>query len=158
MFIYGLLIFPFGYLMQAYKEACFEVPIQGEYRDRSVERIYKSDPRYNEALENIQNSHIKEQMQPFLKKCGVRKDLIFLEAPSLSLCTAIGTNMFQKGDATILVSKGFHQTDEEACTWTLKHEISHIKHNDKLTIFAVPAVCQLSAAIFGIRSLSYGYS
>ena len=63
--------------------------------------------------------------------------------------------MFKNGDAVVTVAPGFYEADKDACSWIIKHELSHIKHNDHFTMLCVPCVCQLAAAIFGMCFLSF---
>lgn len=150
----GLFTLPVGTAFQAYKQVRFELPLE----QRSLlgsERVYKADPRYAQLLSTLPGSHIKSAMQPFLDKAGIREDVIFVEAPNLGFCSASGTNMFRNGDAAVMVAPGFYEADKDACSWIIKHEISHIKHNDLFTMQCVPCVCQLAASIFGMCSLSF---
>lgn len=62
--------------------------------------------------------------------------------------------MFRNGDAALMVAPGLYEADKDACSWIIKHEISHIKHNDLFTMQCIPCVCQLAASIFGMCSLS----
>jgi hypothetical protein len=150
----GLFTLPVGTAFQAYKQVRFELPLE----QRSLfgsERVYKADPRYAQLLSTLPGSHIKSAMQPLLDKAGIRKDLIFVEVPNLGFCSASGTNMFRNGDAAVMVAPGFYEADKDACNWIMKHEISHIKHNDLFTMQVVPCVCQLAASIFGMCFLSF---
>src|SRR3989338_231014 len=150
----GLFTLPVGTAFQAYKQVRFELPLEQRNLFGS-ERVYKADPRYAQLLSTLPGSHIKSAMQPFLDKAGVRKDLIFVETPNLGICGALGTNMLSNGDAAVMVAPGFYEADKDACSLIMKHEISHIKHNDLFTIQCVPCVCQLAASIFGMCSLSF---
>lgn len=150
----GLFTLPVGLAFQVYKQVRFELPLEGRSW-ASSERIHKTDPRYAEVLSALPGSHIKSAMQPFLDKAGIRKDLIFVETPNLGFCSASGTNMFRNGDAAVMVAPDFYEADKDACSWVMKHEISHIKYNDLFTMCGVPAVCQLAASIFGMCSLSF---
>jgi hypothetical protein len=152
--ISGLFILPAGTAFQAYKQVSFELPLE-ESSLVSSERVYKDDPRYAQILSTLPGSHIKSAMQPFLDKAKIRKDLIFVENLNLGFCSALGTNMFRNGDAAVIVAPGFYEADKDACSWLMKHEISHIKHNDPFTMLCVPCVCELAASIFGMCSLSF---
>jgi len=152
--ISGLFTLPFGAAFHAYKQARFELPLEQRSWFGS-ERVYKGDPRYAQILSTLPSSHIKSAMQPFLDKAKIRKDLMFIETPTLGFCSASGTNMFRNGDAVVMVAPGFYETDKDACSWIMKHEISHIKHNDLFTMQCVQFVCQLAASIFGMCSLSF---
>ena len=153
--ISGLFTLPIGYAMLAYKQVRFEFPLMGSENGKDFERIYKSDSRYNEVLQSLPGTHIKKKMQPFLDNVGIRKDIIFAETPNLGFCSGVGTNMFKKYDAAVMIAPGFYEADKDACTWVMKHEISHIKNNDGFTMSCVPGVCQLAAAVFGMCSLSF---
>ncbi len=150
----GLFTLPFGRAFQIYLHASYEFPLE-EKRFVGPERVYKADPRYAELLRALPGSQIKGAMQPFLDQAGIRKDLIFFEDPNEGLASALGTNMFKNGNAVVRVAPGFYENDKDACSWIIKHEISHIKHNDNFTMHFVPFVCQLAASIFGMYSLSF---
>lgn len=152
--ISGLFTLPFATALQAYKQARFEFPLEQRSFFGS-KRIYKSDPIYTQLLDKLPGSHIKNAMQPFLDKVGIREDLIVAENLNMGFCAALGTNIFRNSDAAILLAPGFYEADQDACTWIMKHEISHIKYNDTFTIQCVPSICQLAASIFGMRSLSF---
>lgn len=152
--ISGMFTLPTGWAIQAYKAACFEVPLEKKSLLGS-EIIYKNDYRYEEILKKLPGSHIKDAMQGFLDHVKIRKDLVFIETPNLGFCSAAGTNIFSKHDAAILIAPGFYEADKEACCWTMKHEISHIKNNDSFTVQCVPGICQLAASIFGMCFLSF---
>lgn len=100
------------------------------------------------------SDHIKSAMQPFLDKVGIRKDLTFIEWRNPNIFVSAGTNIFKNGDAAVMVAPGSDQVDKEGCIWCMKHEISHIKHNDNFTMKAVPCICEIAAYIFGTHSLS----
>ncbi len=152
--ISGLFTLPFGYALQAYKQTFFEFPLKRK-TFFSSERIYKDDPRYNETLQKLPGFHIKKKLQPFLDHIEVRTNLIFAEALDLGFCSAYGTNSFKKGDAAVIIAPEFYEADTEACTWVIKHEVSHIKNNDNFTIHCIPGICQLAASIFGMCFLSF---
>jgi len=136
---------PFGLGLQALKQARYEVPLF---------RVYQNNPDYQSALKKLPGHNIKSEIQPFLEKAGVRKDLIIFEGSNLMLFSCAGTNMFTKGDAAILVPPKFHATDKEGFYWSMKHEISHIKHNDCFTIPLISAICGTAAAVFGVSCMS----
>ena len=96
-----------------------------------------------------------EEMRDFLDKAGVRKDVLFLTQPNSSYCCAKGTNFFTKKGAAVLIAPGFFEADKGACLWAIKHEISHIKHNDVFMLCVVSSICQLAAAIFGMCCLPF---
>ncbi len=150
----GIFTLPVTYAIQAYKQAFHEFPLENRSLFSS-EIIRKADPRYAEVLSKLRGGHIKTAMQTFLDKSGIRKDLIFIETPNLGFCNTLGTNIFRKSDATVIVAPGFYEADKDACSWVMKHEISHIKNNDTFTMPCVPCICQLAASIFGMCSLSF---
>jgi len=91
-----------------------------------------------------------------LRKVGVRKDLICFEQQLTSGCgLALGTNIWSKSDAVIMLTPHLHEMSKDPCMWLLKHEISHIKHNDNLITYCVSGACQLAASIYGMCSLSF---
>ncbi len=158
--ISGIFTLPVAAAFTAYKQAHFKLPLEirtptAIFRPIHVETIYKGDPKYAEILSTLPGGHIKSAMQPLLDKAKIREDLIFVEYPNLGFCRALGSNFFRKADAAIMVAPGFYEADKDACIWMMKHEISHIKHNDMFRIQAVLFVCQLAASIFGMRSLSF---
>lgn len=149
-FIIPFLTSPGSYALQAYKQACFKSP----WQKQTGLRESKGDLDYNQTEESLSGNDIKTEMQPFLDKERIRKDLIIEEVPNLGFCSALGTNMFIKSDAAIVVSPGFYAADKEACSWLMKHEINHIKCNDAFIGPLVPAICSTAAAVFGTYSMS----
>ena len=53
-----------------------------------------------------------------------------MENLNLGFCSDLGTNIFSKSDAAVVVMPGFYEADKEA----FHYEISHIKHNDTFTV------------------------
>jgi hypothetical protein len=151
--IIPFLSFPFGFAFQAYKSASFELPLVKQSLFFS-QRVYKGDPDYNTTLKRLPGNRVKEEIQPFLDKEKIRKDLIVVETPNLGICAAEGTNLFKKGDAVVMLAPGFHNKDKEACHWVIKHEISHIKNNDPFTIPLIGAISSMAAAVFGTLTMS----
>ena len=146
----GIFTLPFGTALQAYKQVNWENPLT-----LNSERIFKSDERYAEVLGILSKSPIKTAMQPFLDRTGMRKDLMFIESTNIGFCASAGTSMFKKADAAVLVAPRFYDVDKDACTWVVKHEIGHIKHNDNFIIPVVAGICQLVASIFGMCALPF---
>lgn len=101
------------------------------------------------------DSPLEQAIGPFIENCGVRKDIKLVEVHNIHFCCAIGSNMFKNIDAIICLTPGFYEADKDACIFVIKHEISHIKNNDRLTNALVPGVYQLAASIFGMCSLSF---
>ena len=137
---------PLYYGYQAYLSTSIDLPIDEINDSGTIVRLQKGAPRYNEAIKQLTGHTIKEELQPFFEKVGVREDLIVLEDLGRGLC--VGTNFFTKGDAAIIVGRGFNETDKDACHFVIKHEVSHLKYNDNFTTCFVPAVCATAAAIF----------
>lgn len=92
-------------------------------------------------------TQIFQNLQPFLEKIGIRKDLKIKETINYGFAEAIGTNYFTCSDAIIHTAPKFHQVDPNASSFVLKHEISHLKHNDHVTSCLFALVPTL-AAIF----------
>ena len=67
-------------------------------------RVHKGTQEYEEAIKQLPGYRIKEAMQPFFDKIGIRKDIIVVEDVNPGLCAAVGTNDFTQGDATIFVT------------------------------------------------------
>lgn len=145
---------PLGYAFQAYKAASFELPLVKQDLLFS-ERVYKSSPDYSATLKRLLGYHLKETIQPFLDKEKIRKDLVVVESINDGICNAQGTNLFRKGDAVVQLAPGFHNKDKEACHWTLKHEISHIKNNDAFTIPLIGCISATAAAVFGTLTMPW---
>lgn len=144
---------PIAYAVITYQSTNFELPIQsGNYF--SSKRVYKSDPDYDQVIRKLPGFHIKTEIQPFLDQEKIRKDLIVVETPDADICSAFGTNFFNKGDAIVFVAPGFNEADKAACHWVMKHEISHIKNNDLFTVPLISCICATAAAVFGIFSVS----
>ena len=150
----GIFTLPYSYVRLAYQQTSLKFSLE-ERSDLGSETICKGDSRYAEVLKKLPGSHLKADMQPFLDKSGVRKDLIFFETPNIGLCSAVGTNRFTKGAAIIRVAPGFCEADKEACSWSMKHEISHVKNDDLFLMYSVRCICQLAASFFGMSCLSF---
>ncbi len=153
-YIIPFLTSPFGYAFQAYKGASFELPLIKQSRFSS-QRVYKGDPEYNIILRSFPGNHVKEQIQPFLEKEKIRKDLIVVETPNDGICAALGTNLFKKGDAVVMLAPGLNDKDQEACHWIMKHEIGHIKNNDPFTIPLIGSLSSTAAAVFGTLTMPW---
>ena len=141
-------LYPVYYGYSAYVNAFFEAPLEQANESETSVRLQKGTPGYSETVKQQSRNNIKEELQPFFEKIGVREDVIISESLSVGFCEAKGTNFFTKGDAAIIVGPGFNEADKDACHWTVMHEASHIKYNDCFTMYFVPSVCTLAAAIF----------
>lgn len=146
MFAIPFFTTPLRYSVDAYNSTCFEFPITKTICFLTT-RLNKGSEEYDNAIKNLPGNSIKTKMQSFFDKMGIRKDLIVSEQLNIGFCSAKGTNFFTKGDAVIFLAPRFHEVDENACNWVIKHEISHIKNNDLFTMALVPAICSLAAAI-----------
>lgn len=109
---------------------------------------YKS-ATYKESTTKQTPSEAKifQSLQPFLEKTGIRKDLKIKETGNYGFAEALGTNYFTSSDTIIHTAPKFHEVDPHASSFVLKHEISHLKHNDHVAgcLFAlIPTL----AAIF----------
>jgi|JI9StandDraft_1071089.scaffolds.fasta_scaffold16296_1 hypothetical protein len=116
-------------------------------------RVYKGEEEYDKVVAELPGADLKVVLQPLLARAGVRRDLIIAEHLNPGYCCAQGTNFFTKGDAFISVMPGFSEVDREACTFIVKHEISHIKNNDCFTISLIPAIA--SVAAFGVAFFTF---
>ncbi|MEX1012932.1 MAG: M48 family metalloprotease [Waddliaceae bacterium] len=146
----GFFTLPFQHAKAAYDAATFNFSLTF-----NGQPVHKNDNRYDTVLKQLPGSHIKEEMQPFLEKVGLRKDPIFYETPNPGIFSTVGADIFKNSDTTVLITPGIYEADKHACTWSIKHEIMHIKSNDHLTIPCVSGVCQLAAAVFGMCSFSF---
>lgn len=162
----GLFCFPFYALYGAYQALNIQVPLDVEFpledkNGSSIQKktLYKGDPLYQESLQFIPGMHIKHEMQSFLDKFGVRKDLIIgASVPRPEPIFAYGVSRYQKSDIMIgfrLRMLDYYAYDKDAFTWLMKHEISHIIHDDGFTSICVSGACQLAATIYGMHSLSF---
>ena len=103
------------------------------------DKIYQTRPGYK----------IKTELQPFLDRIGIRKDLIITgEIYEGHVASAMGTNYFNKGKAIIQIAPNFQHVDKDAYHFVLKHEIGHIKDNHVFTEPIVFAICSIAAGIF----------
>lgn len=148
--IIPLVITPGAYAFQAYKAVSYELTlVKTSFFDFQQQKVYKGDPDYNAIFRSLSVNHVKEEIQPFLDKEKIRKDLIVIETPNRGICSAKGTNLFRKGDALVMLAPGIHAEDKEACHFIIKHEISHIKNNDLFTIPLTASISSFAAAVFG---------
>lgn len=151
-----LCTFPIVPPISIYLQTRLEFPIgEIDWVGDVIKKFTKDDPEYAAKLKAIPGHQIKEKMQAFLKSVNVREDVLFYETPNIGICTARGTNSFTQGVAEIDITPRFYETDPEACRFSIKHEISHIKHNDMLTMPGVAAVCQCVASVFGLIYLAF---
>jgi len=157
-----LFSFPFYYTSRCYSSLFFDPPMEKEtdddYKISQSKIIENSNHRYHFLLEAKLRKDIKNEIKEFMHQQGIRKDLIFIELPPPYLAAATGTNISPYGTAAVFLRTKFYETDKDACNFAIKHEISHIKHNDAFTMSFVPLVCQLAAAIFGLYYLSFSYA
>lgn len=89
---------------------------------------------------------IHEHMQPFFQKMKLREDLIVAQAPTSLTFGSVGSNFFTQGDLAIYLSTELCETDHEACYFMIKHEVSHIKHEDFFIMWTAATVTALSLA------------
>jgi hypothetical protein len=116
--------------------------------------VRKEDPRYKSLLEKLPGNEIKNEVSSFLEAHGIRKDIIFHEIKNNFILAAAGSNFEKISDSLVMILPGLYQRDKSACTWSIKHEISHIKNNDNLVIPSIRVICGIALAIFSIFYLS----
>jgi hypothetical protein len=119
------------------------------YMENHPVPLYKSYPEYPKLLDKMQMHQIKEEAQTFLEMQGIRKDLIICEKNNPGICQACGTNYFCESDAAVLIAPGLYAQDPGACHWLVKHEISHIKNNDNVTMPLIASICYTASAVLG---------
>jgi hypothetical protein len=115
---------------------------------------FKSSLQQENSSTYPPSTKLKDAMQPFLDEVGIRKDLIFFE-DLRTKCNAYGTSIFKSSQPVIAIIQGLYEADKDACTWVIKHEISHIKHNDALMTPAISCLCQLAAFTLGMKYRSF---
>lgn len=109
----------------------------------NAQRIYTNITSKSPSTEQTPyTTQILKKFKPFLDQIGIRKDLQIQEAITNSSASAKGSN-FGAGNAIIYMSPKF-QVDPEALSFNFKHEISHIKHNDLITTYALKILSNLS--------------
>jgi hypothetical protein len=143
------LAFPIDQIYLSYSNTNFKYPLLKNGRI-----VKKDDPRYKGLLEKLPGNEIKKEMKGFLEAHGIRKDIIFHERNNSFILGAGGSNIAKKSDSVVMILPGFYQQDKSACTWAIKHEISHIKNNDNLVVPSIRAICGIAIAIFSIMYLS----
>ena len=145
----GTLPWAGAYALMAVNEARYKAPIEEEPTegDQGGEEVLR-------ALPGSRQTGTPEMLK-FLRRNGVRQDLIFAEEHGLNFGRARGTNIFTRGDAVVSMPPGFSEVDAEARQWLIKHEISHIENNDAFLMWSVSATCQVALSIFGIYYLSF---
>lgn len=115
---------------------------------------------YHFATESWQHpfhQKIAEIITPFLKQVKIREDILFEEKSNIILGQAQGTNHFLQRHARILMKPKFYDIDPQAFKFILKHELSHIKHNDVFNTYCIGSVSTLATIIFKISSVSLPY-
>lgn len=145
MFALSIVFSPIKYAYAAFEAINIDLPLDDV---NTSGRVFKGTPEYDLAIQSLPGFQTKTHLQPFLDQMGIRKDIIFIEANNPHACLAIGTNLFTKGDAAIVIAPDFELVDKEACHSTLKHEISHIKQNDMFISNSVAAISSLAAIAF----------
>ncbi len=124
---------PIGYSLEAFVNINLTVRSSSEGKD----------------VQKLPGHEIKTEMQPFLDKMGIRRDLIVVEQVNAGVGMTVGTNDFTRGDAVLLfITPKFYETDMEACHWVMKHEICHLKNNDVFTNPLATAIATTVAAVF----------
>jgi hypothetical protein len=123
----------------------------------SINNVYYTMMNIPSLVDLDQRSEIiDESVEQVLDQADIRKDLVFSKILFLdTFAQAGGTNFFTNSGAAIFIIPDFPNADRDACNFILKHEIAHIKYNDIFTFKSIPAICQLSASIYGIRYLSF---
>ncbi len=145
------------YALEAYNSTCSKMPvfeyfegIEGLIKERTV-YFYKGSKKYDEIVKTLPGYNtgqkIKNELQPFFDRIGMRKDFIIIEKVDSSLGSAVGSNFFTESDVVIFVSPGLWDIDKDACRWVIKHEAGHIKNNDLFMGNLVPAIFSTVAAI-----------
>ncbi len=114
--------------------------------------VPSSSDKKNSDLE----SKLKQKFTPFFNQHGVRGDVAFRAIPNPTLCAARGTNCFTGLQAGIIVTPELHEADSEALSWTIKHEVAHIKGNDLFTMPLVAVIAALATAILLPTLIGYG--
>src|SRR3989338_5449157 len=107
-----LLGIPGFYALIAYKDIHYTATLREGTRE-----IAKNPERYSQLIQRLPGSNIKKEMQPFLDRVGIRKDLMIIEKLNSGFCAAVGTNFFTQGDGIIVVSPNFQNVDKETCYW-----------------------------------------
>jgi Zn-dependent protease with chaperone function len=106
--------------------------------------IYESITHKETAsAQTPEETHIFKKTEPFLEKMGIRKDLKIKEKNGLF--ESVGNNSFPSADAVIYIDRNLYRIDPNACSFVLKHEISHIKHNDRCSACALAFIATLTA-------------
>lgn len=122
----GLLVGGF----MTYQQATYNFPlVRSEDPETIVSRF---DPDHRSLIESLPGFNIQQRMQGFLDSQHIRNDLIVYEDPNTGF-EAKGTNYFRSADGAIFVTAGICETDKDACSFLMKHEICHIKNNDIFT-------------------------
>jgi len=114
--------------------------------------VSKGSSEYNQFIATVPEHVTKTQLSSFLDRMEIRKDLMILEDKNPLFAIAFGTNFFTQGDAIIVLPPNLHNIDPGACYFILKHEISHILHNEEFIGPLISAVCSATVAIFAFKS------
>lgn len=113
---------------------------------------HKSPKTHESAF--LPEKEIQAELEPLLKKSGLRKDILLTQGLSFGSACAEGTNISPIGGATIHIAPFLYSTDKNACSWIIKHELCHIKKNDSITYPLMKSLCLLAAFVFGQKYLS----
>jgi Zn-dependent protease with chaperone function len=103
-----------------------------------------------------EETEMKDSLKEFIEQQQLNKEIKFLKYSGSDFpALATGNNISYIGkNACIFLRPEFYKADKDACSWVLKHEISHIKHNDLLLHRVVVGSCCLATSIFAKSYLS----
>lgn len=133
--------------MIAYRNAHIEKSIITENQFGSGERLARGTVDYAQKIQALPGAHIKDELQPFIERMRIRKDVVILEKRDVKFCSWEGANSFTQRDAVIYVHPDFYASDREACLGQIKIAMMHIKNNDDVRIPLITAICSLAFAI-----------
>jgi hypothetical protein len=124
------------------------------YRSTYVTVSQKKGPQRSVlGIDFIENQGIKREFGSFLVKNKIRPDVIFgeilrNESNSCNQSCSCGNNFYTKGRAVVIVERGFYLFDTDACKAVIKHELGHIKHNDRFRINLIGSIVFCTAVFF----------
>jgi hypothetical protein len=124
-------------------------------------RLFSPSKEFEEFVLKNRGNQIKKDFEWFLIKKNIRKDLYIIEYPMTS-CISCGYNKFPfatrfGSDAAIFLTKGFSEVDPEACSFILKHELSHTKSRDVFwgSFFSFLSAISFFAGLYFLMSWFY---
>lgn len=97
----------------------------------------KTDAKF---LSPYQRNFLESKTNEIAKKLGIKKDLKIIEVPRVGFGRAMGNTIFPGKAGIAIDPELFTPRRNDDIEFLLSREISHIKSNDPLTLYIIPAL------------------